>query len=54
MTRFSHLGVASLLAVLLTGCSADDVQEQGAAATADDSHETYNAHEKDTGQSHID
>ena len=29
MTRFSHLGVASLLAVLLIGCSTDDAPEQG-------------------------
>ena len=43
MTRFSHLGMASLLAVLLIGCSTDDAPEQGAAATAEDSHETYTA-----------
>ena len=43
MTRFSHLGMAFLLAVLLIGCSADDAPEQGAAATAEDSHETYTA-----------
>ena len=43
MTRFSHLGMALLLAVLLIGCSADDAPEQGAAATAEDSHETYTA-----------
>ena len=43
MTRFSNLGVASLLAVLLIGCSTDDAPEQGAGATAGDSHETYTA-----------
>ena len=43
MTRFSHLGMAFLLAALLIGCSADDAPEQGAAATAEDSHETYTA-----------
>jgi PBP1b-binding outer membrane lipoprotein LpoB len=33
MTRISHLGAASLLVVLLSGCSTDDAPEQGAAAT---------------------
>ena len=43
MTRFSQLGTASLLALLLIGCSPKDASEPAAAATAGDLHETYSA-----------
>ena len=43
MTRFFQLGTASLLALLLIGCSTKDAPEQEAAATAADLHETYTA-----------